>query len=363
MATEKNFKNVSKKVLNNVWSAICWLGRGLESLGKIVVICLGYFIYGIIAFLVFNPLVMFFWAFIAPKSAASNLYGLAESSFWGEVLLVLNSPVIAILPWYAKKAFLWKSGLIGCSIKKQLRFFREADDEGKAKIVEKPWLDNEAKDILWRDPNNHQVLVKTMLNLSDAQFEGLLDRGEFEILKAYMSKYTLSDNKIFSLIKLASRGFNSGSFSTSPAGNYWNLLKSVIRRNGLSAQIVRKIYSLCPNLKDAVSNELAIFAQKQIVIDTQSYNNCSDGWQKFCKKAEEIFEDAQILMNIWQYDAFHNAGKTLSEKAIAYFLSKGDLAMAERIFKYEKKNGILNDEIEALVAANPRLTKLLLAVA
>ena len=64
-------------------------------------------------------------------------------------------------------------------------------------------------------------------------------------------------------------------------------------------------------------------------------------------------------MTVWQYDEYHKAGFHLSAEVIVYFFSCGQEMMWERIFKYEPKEA-LNEEAQALVAANPQLLSLAL---
>ena len=99
------------------------------------------------------------------------------------------------------------------------------------------------------------------------------------------------------------------------------------------------------NIAGLTQEALTYFAQRQMVRNSAGCNSQRE-WGLFLSQTDGLCLAAQKMMNIWQYDIYHNAGFNLSPR--------GEAMMWERIFKYEPKEA-LNEEAQALVAANPQL--------
>lgn len=354
MATKENIKICVKKVSNKVWSVLCWLGRLLEKVGKGIIIGIFTPIVVLIIFLLFNPLVLFFRALIAPKKTAEIFANAAnEQDFFNKFTEAIGRPAIKFLPWYAKKAFMAEIGVQEYPIKNQVRFFKEAADKEKAARG----LDPKAKNILWKTPEYREILAETMA-LNDEQFKSLITNEELNVIKKVVKNNSLSENKIAMLlpiVKVEKECFFEGKFL--------EILKFCIKRDGLSSRLVSLVYDQFSDLAIEISEALNVYAQRRMTLNVQNYNGDKESWKKFCDNTEVICEEAQKLMTYWQYEIYHKAGKQLSERTIAYFLSKGDTTMAEKIFAYEPENGIISDEIKAIIKANLYLSKCLLKIA
>lgn len=140
---------------------------------------------------------------------------------------------------------------------------------------------------------------------------------------------------------------------------YWFILRYSIERDGLSSYLIGLVYSNYFSLIPRMSQALEVFAQRQMIIGCASDNNLVL-WAKFCEQTAEISAEAQVYMNFWQYDFFHEANKKLSEEAIISFIERGNDEMVKRIFKYEQDNGVINDVIVTLINANPKYLNWLL---
>lgn len=349
MATKENIKRVVKKVSNKVWSVLCWLGRLLEKVGKGIIIGVFTPVVVLILFLLFNPLVLFFRALIAPKKTAEIFSNAAnEQDFFNKFTEAIGRPAITFLPWYAKKAFIAELGAGDFSIKAQVRYFKEADDKKKVACG----LDSKAKDILWKTTEYREILAETMA-LNDEQFKSLITNEEFNVIKKVVKNNSLSENKIAMLLSSAWSHDEERSLE---------ILKFCIKRDGLSSRLVSLVYDQFSDLAIEISEALNVCAQRRMTLNVQNYNGDKESWKKFCDNTEVICEEAQKLMTYWQYEIYHKAGKQLSERTIAYFLSKGDTTMAGKIFAYEPDHGVQSEEIKAIIKANLRLSKCLLKI-
>lgn len=339
-----------KEVLNSVWNGITWLGEGMA-------IVIGYFFFTILfVFFLFNPIVVLIVCLCGSKTMAQIMVAnIKDLGFLGDFCYTINQPVIACLPWYAKKHFLMANKLTDCSIKQEVKLFNCANRATKEKMSD--WLSGDAKSILWKDADNREILVDKMRKLTDEEFKSLIIDHQIKEAQCYIQKHTISDTKIVLLLE----SYDKLDADTNQAENIISLLKQIIVKDGLSIKTIDCLYKEFPNLVDRLTVFLNIYAQKQMTLSSQQESSSSSQWSAFLKKTT-LCKEAQTLMKLWQYDAFHACGQTLSEETIISFLKERNASWLERIFSNEPNNGLISDRIKAIVARDPFLMTQLWAV-
>lgn len=352
MATENKIN--AKAILATVWNGLCGFGH------VVVTVFVYLLIFTISLVFIYNPFFFFIYSLIRPRRAAASLIGFRDDfESMGNFFYDLNRPFIACLPWYAKKHFLMANKLFGCSVKQQVRLFNEATDKDKQKIAD--CIGDKAKNILWQHENLRNILVEKMTRLSEQQFQDLLFAGQFSEMGSYIQKNTLSDTMI--LLMLATMHELKNSNKDSDSEDYkkiFKLLSTTIAKNGLSARIISEIHhnKRYEFLQDEVTYQLQCFCQKQVIYMTQRSSNGTPEWKAFLAE-NELKDQVQQFMGLWQYDYFHKAGFELCEEAIIAFLQKKEVTMIERIFAYEPNNGLISAEINDIIAGDAKLSYLL----
>lgn len=347
MATKN--KN-AKAILATVWNGLCGFGHVVAAVFVYLLI------FTISLLFIYNPFFFFIYSLIRPSIAAASLIGFRDDfESMGDFFYAINRPFIACLPWYAKKHFLMANKLFGCSVKQQIRLFNEATDKDKQKIAD--CIGDKAKNILWQHENLRNILVEKMTRLSEQQFQDLLIARQFIEIGSYIQKNTLSDNMILLMLVTIDELKNG---NVNDYKKIFQLLSTVIAKNGLSARVVSEIHhnKRYEFLQDEVTYLLQCFRQKQVIYLTQRSGNGTAEWKAFLDE-NELKDQVQLHMGLWQYDYFHEAGYELSEEAIIAFLQKREVTMIERIFAYEPNNGLISAEINDIIAGDAKLSYLL----
>lgn len=311
-----------------------------------------------ITFIFFNPLIFIPYCLLAPKKAADSLYNW-DLPVYMDFMQAVYGPFVALLPFRWKRHFMAVHGVEFYSDKLQCRYFKSMVLAGKEERVDlvKNHMSTKAITLLWSENTDNwcvrEEIIKAGVTLTDEQFKLLVVKGETALIKEYLEKKTPSEAMLQMLL----------------SAQLGNLFLSCVERYGLSARLISKVFAMEKeigsdkesehsrmfrrNIAGLTRDALSCFAQRQMVRNSAGCNSQRE-WGLFLSQTDGLCLAAQKMMNVWQYDVYHNAGFHLSAEAIVYFFSRGEAMMWERIFKYEPKEA-LNEEAQALVAANPQL--------
>lgn len=364
MANSDNKKESVNKVANKAWSVLKWAGRVLKETGKGIVIIIALLA---ITFIFFNPLFFVPYTLLAPRKAAESLYDW-DLPVYMDLMQCLYAPFVAVLPMYWKKHFMDVRGISDYSAKLQVKYFFTVNGE-EEQIETIKAMSFEAKQLLWNSDHEKAhgnavrvLMVDAGVKLDGKQFEFLASHSLTSVLEVYINKYTPSEEMMEILLR-----YRLG-----------DLFLDCVERHGLSTRLIAKVFAMKNEICSCEENEcekafrrnmaglmqeaLSKFSQRQMVRNTAAKNDGGDEWKCYLVKGNVLYPEAQKMMNVWQYDAYHhNGGYHLSAEAIVYFLSKADQGMCSRIFKYEPREA-MNDQAQALIAANPQLLSWALAV-
>lgn len=354
MATLKNNESVRTLVANKAWAVLVWLGNVCENTAKGVVAIIALLA---ITFFFFNPLVFIPYCLLAPKKAADSLYNW-DLPVYMDFMQAVYGPFVALLPFRWKRDFMTVRGVEFYSDKLQCRYFKSmvlAGKEERVGMIKK--MSAAAINLLWAENTDNwcirEEIVLANAPLSDEQFKLLVTKKETATIMEYLKKRTPSEAMLQMLL----------------SAQLGDLFLFCVERYGLSARLISKVFAMEKeigsdkesehskmfrrNIAGLTQEALACFAQRQMVRNS-AYSRSGKEWKLFLNESNGLCLAAQKMMNIWQYDEYHEAGFRLSAEAIVYFFSRGEATMWERIFKYEPKEA-LNEEAQALIAANPQL--------
>lgn len=316
-----------------------------------------------ITFIFFNPLIFIPYCLLAPKKAADSLYNW-DLPVYMDFMQAVYGPFVALLPFRWKRHFMAVRGVEFYSDKLQCRYFKSMVLAGKEERVDlvKNHMSAKAISLLWSENTDNwcirEEIIKAGVTLNDEQFKLLTVNGETALIKEYLEKKTPSE-AMLQMLLLAQLG---------------DLFLFCVERYGLSARLISKVFAMEKetgsdkeserskafrrNIAGLTQEALTHFAQRQMVRNSAARRD-GEEWKLFLNEGNSLCTAAQKMMTVWQYDEYHKAGFHLSAEVIVYFFSCGQEMMWERIFKYEPKEA-LNEEAQALVAANPQLLSLAL---
>ena len=298
-------------------------------------------------------------ALIRPRVAAHWLYGWdleGYSDFWQATY----RPLVAILPFYAKKYFMAKHGIDNYSPKMQVKFlmYRHREPEQITELVKK--MTREGVVLFWKQNEenwlNRQCCIKADVILTDDQFKLLTLKGETNLAQEYVERHTPSEAMLKMLVN----------------AQLGNVFYYCVARYGLSAAMVNYVYSVAEQMtQDKSRNEfrkglvtitqeaLQHYADRQMVRNSQSVG-CAELWKAYLKEGNRPCIAAQKMMRLWQYTEFHQEGLALAPSVVEYFLACADQNMCVKIFEYEDEEKF-TEKARALIKANPTLMQWLLA--
>ena len=360
MATLKNNESVRTLVANKAWAVLVWLGNVCENTAKGLVMIIALLA---VTFIFFNPLIFIPYCLLAPKKAADSLYDW-DLPVYMDFMQAVYGPFVALLPFRWKRHFMAVRGVEFYSDKLQCRYFKSMVLAGKEERVDlvKKHMSAKAISLLWSENTDNwcirEEIIKAGVTLNDEQFKLLTVNGETALIKEYLEKKTPSEAMLQMLL----------------SAQLSDLFLFCVERYGLSARLISKVFAMEKetgsdkeserskafrrNIAGLTQEALTHFAQRQMVRNSAARRD-GEEWKLFLNEGNSLCTAAQKMMTVWQYDEYHKAGFHLSAEVIVYFFSCGQEMMWERIFKYEPKEA-LNEEAQALVAANPQLLSLAL---
>lgn len=338
MATEnktnnkvRNFFRACGRGLVRCWDGIVWLGKGI--IIAIALIAMFLFIY--------NPVSFLFWAIFFPKAAANLMWDM-DIPVFSEVMQSFSGWIEKFLPFRNRKWFMKMRGIDNYSAKLQVKYY-EASKQ-KIEVIKK--MTDDAVQLLWKvgNANDWLNIANAGAKFTDAQFDQMMRQKCSIVISTYVSNNTPNQHMLHMLMN--------------EVDDAWlDILGYCVRRYGLPAPLVKRMYEHCnEKAKKVCEDNLEIFADCKFVLGTQ-HGEALKEWGWACEKKPELCVEAQKCMDLSQYIRYFQNGLKLDIRAIRYFLSKGDLAMASYLFKQEYEAIIDDDEAMAYVAANPQLMR------
>jgi hypothetical protein len=332
----------SKRNLKKVWSFIVDCGK---TAAKGALIGLYYLGVGILCLLGFvfiaNPVAFYIWSLLFPKGMAD----LCVTDDVGDIVSALNFPVIRLLPWWSKKRFMecrFRSNCREYSDKDQMKYFRKVDHS----VDYLKRTSQSFRDYLWK----HGILEeKSMLvdthyyKLSLNQFRELIENNLFEVAKGYATyAYTPTGDMVLSILDKID----------DPQA--WELLKAITIKHGLREDLLSKVVEHLDNEKrEQLYYAQQIHAQRNIITKYRD-NRIAEHTQYFgnwCKQVE-VLPEAQKWFNLWQYQAYHNAGRKLDDLAVAEFvrLAADNSEASEQLLAAVLANETLSEASKAVIS-------------
>lgn len=365
MATKDSKNNES---LNRVKNFLAKARYWFKKIGETVLAILLLLILGV---LLFNPITFVLWALCSPQKAAVAVYD-CEVPVLQNILRMYCRPMIACLPFYSKKRFMEYRGISEYSVKLQLRYFWNSNDNKPETLKA---MCSEAIKVLWEDSNNElkTMIVKSGFKISNEMFKKLLNESLLDAARYYISKFTPStvmvEIMLGNSVRYGAERRNLFLFSVSKHGLPTNIMTGIFG-NFLSyvEQIQRDLgcYRMNETREEAdfkknhpyvqeIEYALKVYSQNQM--RTASYHEYQNVIWENLVASEEVTSEVQSLMSVWQYEMFRKAGQSLDAKAIVKILKNGDRTMAERIFEYELQAVESNQQAVAIVRTNSELQK------
>lgn len=345
----KNFKATAAKAAKKIVNFV-------QTLVQVLFMIVGIFLLLSIYLLLFNPIVVWVWAMIAPKSAASRLNDIRGEkdghplNIPGEIFWEMNKKFRFLLPWRSKKEFLRVTCLSEATVAQEIKFFHS---ENALEVINSGWLSKEAKDKLFLESGLCSWLLPKMGSLTTEQFSHLIREREWKSIGEYFSKYTPSETMLQSLLNAA---IEEGKADSNPL----KIFCSYAKKQGLSTNIINSLYQnkTISDVLGEIEDALACYGERQLVL---AGREDMELWKKYCTLEKcEFFEENQILMNLAEYEFFHEQEMKLSDSAIVHFLSAEDLVMAKKVIEYEVINRNVSENVGMLIVANPKLLPLVI---
>ena len=346
----KNFKRRAADAAEGVLEFLKYTLMGI----LIVIVAL---ILTVIYFIPYNPFMFWIWALIAPKQAAQSLRSICNEDrldLAGELYWTLNKQFRWLLPWRSKKEILKVAPSAERTVAQELRIFNEED---KVKLIENNWLSKEAMDKIWfyEGSGIRELLFPKMPNyLTDAQFGVLVTNNDWDLVIKNLNQTTPSEKKL--------RKIMDSAFGKEKNAQALKVLCFYAKVRSLPVNLINDIYKtkdISNEELQAIEEALAIFAQKQQIKESQRDTKL---WKKLCGIITGIFDENQRMMNLEQYEIYHETGKKLCEQAIVYFLSQeNNTEMAKRVIQYElagKKAEEVSNNICSLIAGDKKLLQI-----
>lgn len=291
--------------------------------------------------LFYNPVMFLLWSIVMPKKAANMLYKLDIPVFI-PAMQVLNGWVIWLFPFRMKQHFMWAHGLSNYGVRLQVRYYNA---HKSAKTVNA--MSAEAIDYLWKNSQKPIVdwinIAETDKQLKDSQMADLIQNNYLKHTQDLVRKWTPSAETLSRLLEACENG----------SEEWQEVFLFCVETYGLPQSLIDA--ALDSEMAEDVQTALEHFAQRTFVRNHMAALQNDSSFEDFCRKTKTICDEAQMAMNSWQYEAFHNAGHKLSTAAIESFLQKGNLDICTRIFRYEENHGLVSAKAKALINANPQL--------
>lgn len=364
---ETTFKNKVVSVVNAVGNFLL----AVVLVPALILINVLMFIFDLI---VFNPAVYWIWCLINPRSAARQLYDQTKDDcieliISGKLFWNINKCFRFMLPWRSKRQFLLVTEFANATHEEQMHVFRTEKD--KVALLNQKILDRSVLSEIWLNyPVFREELLPLMGRLSLAEFKDMVtisvstkDNTSFLamssvlLIKKYMKNQTMSDAMLEHLFETATR--------VNRPSEVINILFCHIVAFGLTPKLATKYVNVHVGDNFFVKDAIRIYNEKEMV---KSLRYDLSLWDQYCEtvlRDDDLYAEAQILMNNAQYRIYREKGKYLSEKAIVCILSQDNHVLKGEVLKSLALGKALRekdvpDSIHSLLYANPKHMELYL---
>ena len=209
------------------------------------------------------------------------------------------------------------------------------------------YLDEYTKAFIWTLPWHGKLALILQTGISRDQFSRLMESEQYDILREYTQRKTLSANLVKDLISFASK---------SKSNSATLLLRDIIIKDNLSTELMMHVYKQSnTELTNLVEEAIDIYTDVNTLC-TYSYQNLSPAqsasrnharWKLFFEHKKNISTLAQQKLSFEQYQMFRETGHRLDKSIVEDML----ISLKER----EYFKAILKDEWDNLT---PRLINL-----
>lgn len=209
------------------------------------------------------------------------------------------------------------------------------------------YFDEYTKAYLWSLPKYGKLTLILQTGISRDQFSSLLRSEQYDILREYIQRKTLSANLVKDLISFASESKDK---------NAALLLRDIIIKDNLSTELMMHVYKQSnTELTSLVEEAIDIYTDVNTLC-TYSYQNLSPAqsasrnyarWKLFFEHKKNISTLAQQKLSFEQYQLFRETGHRLDKSIVEDML----ISLKER----EYFKAILKDEWDNLT---PKLINL-----
>lgn len=195
------------------------------------------------------------------------------------------------------------------------------------------------------------ILLEAKHKLSELQFDQLLGKGKYNIIRQYFGYGAMPKPQVMQMIKYCCSKGDTASIC---------LLADYVRKYGADAEMITMAFEYKKHeaiIQEELTEALDCHSQR-VFIDKHGKSDSLAEFETYCFKHEKFFAEAQMHMNKDQYDIFHKTCHKLSPEAIEYFVAKHSIPMCKRIFKYEPNNGLSNEKISTMIHADAEMCNL-----
>ncbi len=322
-----------------------------------------------VSVIIFNPIVVWVLALMAPKWVARMSYekGIGAWDLITHIPFETNNWLWRVLPWRCRKHYMiyefenfskfsskdrcecflecYAGTLSIYGYHSSQDVFAKLNAEEKAKVFEKcKDFAIEQGEILTNEQfgklNNQQICsyAKKHDGLDIEKFELLAkakNKAAADVLEWLVFRYTPSFEQIEVLAE----------------NSLDDLLIRVIAAYGLAKGKVTELKNHISDTERWKKIELALRCNSQIKIVKSGK---LDDWRHICE-TEDICIGTQYYMTDDHYDVFHQTGHQLHDRAVVSLLQSRNLGFAEKIFEFEPNNGLNSEDAKAIVESDPQL--------
>ncbi len=299
---------------------------------------------------VYNPLAFLLWSIFDPKHAAN-----AATSRQFPRMEKMVKPMHYVYPLCMKKWFIKKYGLSDYSLELQRKTFfafKKRADLKELKHLFQTMSKECYNEALFGATSVEQeaaILADITLSADDLK---LLD---FCYVLEYAEKHTLPSEYLIWVFKT----YHVSADETNPSkAAAWNsrakTLLSHVEKHGATKEFMDFLSKQNDEaFKSAFKKALKAFSERQVVNQMRTPSTDTVEFTRYVQDNPVLEPQTQKLLEPWQLEIFLKFYQPADE-AVCYFLSKGDLRIADILFK--NKDVQFSEMAQALIQSNSCLT-------
>ena len=308
-----------------------------------------FFIAALMFIFVYNPVAFLLWSIFDPKHAAN-----AATSRQFPRMEKMVKPMHYIYPFFMKKYFIKEYGLDHYSEELQRKTFfafrERADVEEMTHLFQT--MSKECYNVaLFGAPSVDQkaaILADITLTADDL---GLLDSCYVE---KYAKKHTLTAEYLIWVFKTYHVSADETNSSKAAAWNFHaKMLLSHVERHGATKEFMDFLSKQNDEaFKESFKKALKAFSERQVVYQMCTSSIDTVEFTRYVQDNPVLEPQTQKLLRPWQLKIFLKFDRPADE-AVCYLLSKGDLQIANILFK--NKDVQFSEMAQALIQSNSLL--------